>query len=107
MKLKYDEQDLKVNRILFFVFGLLIGFVLIGIVIDLFVLDGYKEDIKELGSSICEQKYGSIYYFYVDGVLFCKEKLESYDGLKVKIFNQNEDDLFLYNLSGYRYYTKN
>lgn len=57
------------------------------IVADDVYTDGADEHYEHLGGSICEEEYGKMFdrYDTTTQILYCKDAIETYDGLKISL----------------------
>ena len=61
--------------------GFIVGLVLLGF----FIISPLNDDVEDLGGSICLEEHNADFVNYYDGVLTCKDKLNSYDGIFVEV----------------------
>jgi len=74
-------EDGNLGLIIGLFIGLLLGVVIAGTTSEIY----YKNEIEELGKSICEEEYGMDYESYIGEVLKCKPFKETYDGIRVEV----------------------
>lgn len=89
MSKEYDEgyEDAK-GYWLFCAFVGLIGGLIILLLVGVFIIEPpLRNDIEELGGSICEEEHNSSFVSYYKEVLVCESKLVSYDGIMIEVIS--------------------
>ena len=65
--------------------GCIIGLILFGLIGYFSIEAPLRNDIEELGGSICLEEHQADFKSYRDGVLTCKDSMDSYDGIFVEV----------------------